>query len=977
MPRSSRTLPETIASLVAEFGASSAVTAPDYKEDWARAEYIEPLFDALGWVRLNPALLTNESTGYVREVPLAVAEEAVQAPDYGFYVDGQRVFYVEAKKPYINIARDKQPARQIRNYGWSASDDVGIVTDFEEFAVYNCRVKPMPDDATSVGLIDYFTFDLYEERWSWLLDNFSPNAIRTGSPEQLVKSYKNKKGIVPVGPAFLNDIEKWRVALASALHRDNTLDERALTAHTQALLDRIIFLRIAEARGLESPGTLEGVLATTPVYPALFKLFELADLRYNSGLFHFKVEAGRDAPDQISSGLVVDDVVLRQIIGTLTSTRTPYRFEVIGTDILGSIYERFLGKELVVKGNKVTIEHKPEFQRSGGVFYTPTWVVDHIVDRVLHPLLEGKSVNQARDLRVVDPSCGSGSFLLSAYQYLIDWYTDRYSAYKRPADRLRYLSPGADGRPRLRIEERKRILVENIFGVDIDQQAVEVAKLSLLLKVIEGETQTALQVDRLLPDLDHNIVCGNSLVGTDFYTTTELIGLTPDEATKINAFDWRTAFPKIAEREGFDAVVGNPPWLMAGYYVADSMPYFHRNYESAQGKTDLYYLFLEKALRLVKPEGRIGMIVPSKLFHTQAAKALRGLLTSGGWLEEIVDFGTTKIFAGATNYSCVLTLSKGNTGPIRIKRRELAFDRGMDFSLPRSALGAATWHLVSPDRRDLWTRIEREHQPLLEVVSRFGNGVQSGADKLLLLDSNEWASLGIESQLRVPILRGRDVRRFTAIPDRELLFPYKLVGDAYQVFDEEELEVDYPAAFSYLTANRKRLESRVWFGKDATELSGAWYGMMYLDDPSAFNGEKIVTPALAPASNFALNSGDFFVTGTAGVSSIVLREDTTLMRRYVLGLLNSELLSHYIVDHSTPYQGSYYKFSAPYLRNVPMCFPDMTLRAGRRAVEDIASLTDAITGANASSVDVLLKRLDDLVFELYRVTDDERASLST
>lgn len=980
MPKaSSIAISEELVSLVAEFLSSPAVTSVGYKEDWTRAEYIEPLFNALGWTRLNPAHLSNRSTGYVRELPLSSSGSA-KSPDYGFYVDGLRTFYVEAKKPSVNIRSDSKPALQIRNYGWSAKDDIGILTDFQDFAVYNCRLQPDKADTPDVGRVDYLTCSEFESRWQWLVDTFSPQAVSSGSLAELADNYKTKKRLVPVDSAFLQEIEDWRKHLAQAVLRENSLSQRVLSSIVQTTIDRIVFLRIAEARGLESEGTLQATLQHTPIYPALLRLFDQADTRYNSGLFHFRSEHARDEPDALSKKITIDDSVLRQMIDRLTSDDSPYRFSVLPTDILGQIYERFLGREIQIHHGQAVIEDKPEYRKSGGVYYTPSYVVDYIVDHTLGPLLAGKSTEKAKSVRIVDPACGSGSFLISAYQYLLDWYLHKYSQYKRPADRNRFLMTGADGRVRLKLDERKRILLDNIYGVDIDAQAVEVSKLSLLLKVIEGETQTAFVIDRLLPDLDANIVCGNSLVGSDFYTTNELITLTPNQASNVNALDWSSSFPSIAANSGFDAVIGNPPWLMAGYYVADSVEYFHRNYEACSGKVDLYYLFLEKALRLVKPTGRIGMIVPSKLFHTQAGRSIRGMLTRGGWIEEIVDFGTDRVFSEATNYSCILTLSSLDSGPISVIRAEKNFRTSSRFVMDRSDLGELTWHLIDPDRRDLWSKLSSAGTELNLLASHFGNGVQSGSDKILILNKEEWKALGIEAEICRPILKGRNVRRFLAAAEEFLLFPYETVDGEFRLIKRDQLRRRYPNAFEYLMEHRKVLTQRRWFNKSAAELSGDWYGMMYLDSQEAFAGRHIVTPALSNESNFAIDSNHLFVTGTAGVSSVILNNSAKEFKYFVLGVLNSTLLSEYIIDHSTPYQGNYFKFSAPYIRGAPIRLPDVKLRSIVRLAADIASVAEALSSkarSNTGADNVKLNlRLDDLVCSLYEVTDTERACLA-
>ncbi len=189
--------PPVLLQLLADFANAPGVHSSEYKEDWVRVEYVEPLFEALGWARLNPAHITNHSTGYVREIPLDQPASS-KSPDYGFYVNGRRVFYAEAKKPAVNIKTDQKPAYQIRDYGWSAKDDVGLLTDFGEFAVYNTRVQPEPGDDPAVGLIDYFTADEYEQKWQWLVEHFSPAAVAAGMHTALVDEYKATKRHVQV-----------------------------------------------------------------------------------------------------------------------------------------------------------------------------------------------------------------------------------------------------------------------------------------------------------------------------------------------------------------------------------------------------------------------------------------------------------------------------------------------------------------------------------------------------------------------------------------------------------------------------------------------------------------------------------------------------------------------------------------------------------------------------------------------------------
>ena len=440
------------------------------------------------------------------------------------------MFFVEAKKPAVNIQYGIEPAYQLRRYAWSAKLPLSILTDFEEFSVYDCRSKPAVTDKASAGRILLLNYKEYPARWDEIAGVFAKAAVRQGALDKFAEAKAGKRGTAEVDDEFLGEIERWRDLLAHNLVlRNPTLRGRDINYAVQQIIDRIVFLRICEARDLETYEQLRALLNGGHTYERLQELFRRADLRYNSGLFHFEVEKDRaEAPDTLTPNLAIDDKVLKDIFDNLYYPQSPYEFSVLPADILGHVYERFLGKVIrLTPGRQVKIEEKPEVRKAGGVYYTPTYIVDYIVRQTVGPLLEGKTPAQVgatgrSPLRILDAACGSGSFLLGAYQFLLDWHlieylkdSDRWLKGKRPP-----LERASGGVLRLSIEERKRILMNNIYGVDIDPQAVEVTKLSLLLKVLEGEglaPQISLGVERVLPDLGRNIKCGNSLIGPDFY----------------------------------------------------------------------------------------------------------------------------------------------------------------------------------------------------------------------------------------------------------------------------------------------------------------------------------------------------------------------------------------------------------------------------------------------------------------------------
>ena len=350
-----------------------------------------------------------------------------KSPDYSCRVGGTRKFFVEAKKPSVLIKDEPAPAFQLRRYAWSAKLPLSILTDFEEFAVYDCRVRPNQNDKAATARIHYWTYKDYPDKWDEIAAIFSKEAVLKGSFDKYATTARGKKGTTEVDAAFLDEIEGWREALAKDIARNNDeLSQRALDWSVQQTIDRIIFLRIAEDRGIEPYGQLQAVQNGHNVYARLKELFQKADDRYNSGLFHFKKEPDRlEEPDRLTPGLVIEDKTLKDIFKHLYYPDSPYEFSVLGADILGSVYERFLGKVIrLTEGHHAKIEEKPEVKKAGGVFYTPTYIVQYIVQHTVGKLLEGKTPKEAEKLRILDPACGSGSFLIGAYQCLLDWHRD-------------------------------------------------------------------------------------------------------------------------------------------------------------------------------------------------------------------------------------------------------------------------------------------------------------------------------------------------------------------------------------------------------------------------------------------------------------------------------------------------------------------------------------------------------------------------
>lgn len=281
---------------------------------------------------------------------------------------------------------------------------------------------------------------------------------------------------------------------------------------------------------------------------------------------------------------------------------SPYDFNAIPIHILGSIYERFLGKTIVVADSEATVQEKPEVRKAGGVFYTPEYIVRYIVENTIGQLIKGKTPKEIRQMRFADVACGSGSFLLGVFDLLLRHHTAYFNSNKRArSEKTRAGCRKHDGTLHLSLLQRREILLNNIYGVDIDPQAVEVAQLSLYLKLLEDETTASahdyqLELrDALLPSLTRNIICGNSLVGSDILDG-ELFNI--NEELNMRVMDFEDAFPNVMSEGGFDAIVGNPPYVRTERLDKRQLKYFKSKY-SAEGQVDLYLLFIEKALRIL------------------------------------------------------------------------------------------------------------------------------------------------------------------------------------------------------------------------------------------------------------------------------------------------------------------------------------------------------------------------------------------
>ncbi|MCX6558054.1 MAG: Eco57I restriction-modification methylase domain-containing protein [Candidatus Aminicenantes bacterium] len=999
-----------------------------YDEAKARVDFIDKFFALLGWDIANEQGHSEQYREVTREDRLEISGR-IKAPDYCFRVGGVRKFFVEAKKPSVDVKNDLAAAFQLRRYAYTAKLPLSILTDFEELAIYDTRIKPDQRDSSSVGRVFYCGYKDYLKNWDFIFDTFSKEAIWKGSFDRYVEENKRKKGTSEVDKEFLKLIEKWRETIAKSIAlRNPDLSIYELNDSVQKTIDRIIFLRIAEDRDMEKYGRLQTILENKKeIYPQLVSLFAQADAKYNSGIFDFKT-------DQLTPKLKIDDKVFREIIKDLYYPESPYEFSVLPVEILGNIYEQFLGKTIhLTAGHQARVEEKPEVRKAGGVYYTPKYIVDYIVKNTIGELLKNRDSVKKGDIaevaipqiKTLDPACGSGSFLIAAYQCMLDAYLEYYSGLKgkgtaRPTPMVerdekilrRSLKENRiylvkQNEYRLTIGEKQRILQKHIYGVDIDRQAVEVTKLSLLLKLLEGENRESTGYlfkysdIKLLPNLSDNIKCGNSLIGSDFYDSLQKDLFSDEEVTRrLNVFDWEKEFPEVFENGGFDAVIGNPPYVRQEG-LGEYKEYLSAHYRVYHGVADLYAYFIEKGMGLLKKNSLFGIIVANKWMRAGYGEPLRRFLKSKEILE-IIDFGDLPVFEKATTYPCILLVKNHDREDIgRDRSRPVptidavnmktllfgdlsAYVEANKFKIDVEQLDDAGWALAGADAQALLQKLKTMVESRCAVTlgeyvdGKIYYGIKTGLNEAFVIDESTKKRLIKEDlkskEIIKPFLAGRDIKRYQ-----------QPVSDKYLIFTRHGIDIKkYPAIENYLLPFKDRLmpkpnnyKGKEWKGRKPGAYH--WYEIQdTIDYFKEFEKPKIMWPEIAGDARFAYDTLNLYANNK---TYLIAKPDL-----YLLGLLNSSLIRFFIHSVCTDLQGSSFNFSAIFVDRSPIRTINFSSKEDKKThdcmIEIVETMLDLQKKYHDSRLEsersiykkqiaILDQKIDCLVYELYGITEAE------
>jgi type I restriction-modification system DNA methylase subunit len=676
---------DSIAVLVSKYNNLSSKQRKEFNEANTANVFIRPLFELLGWD--------------FADMDEIVAEHKIikGRVDYIFRVNNVTRLCLEVKALRHQLTdNDRQ---QAISYSYNKGVTWAVLTNFDSLEVFNADVKT--NDLMAVRFIS-LTCSGYMEDLN-KLQLLSKESIGKNKLDDEAVAYGKLARRVPVQKRLYQEMITWRETLFNEVYQYNK--EKGITMDhadklVQKLFSRLLFIRTTEDRGLAGNHPLLSALhqwqtSKVSLLGNVLSIFKDFTRTFDSEIF----------PDtDLWQNIWINDNSLAEVISglyTVPNDFAQYYFDVIEPDVLGQVYEQYLGhvariakpklqaQQSLFPSTDVKIEilEKGEKRKKGGIYYTPKWVTDYIVRNTINRFISEQEYNSILNMRIVDPACGSGSFLIRAYDELLT-YNAKVTG--KPVSALTW-------------PERIRILTSNIYGVDLDPQAVEIARLNLLIR--------ALAKRDLLPPLESNIQCGNSLI---FGTEDELESALGSDYQSYNPFTWSDRFESIMKKGGFDIVIGNPPYIMELrdnkdiFQVLRKTPLGTKYYEP---KMDIFYFFMELGLDLLKPNGYLGFIVQQYWLSRAHASKLREKVFAESHPIALIDLNEYKVFAdapGQHNMIVILQKSKSSNDRTLLLRLKKADANEADIV---SALSC------DPDDQQLFETRLIETSQLLDTVT--------------------------------------------------------------------------------------------------------------------------------------------------------------------------------------------------------------------------------------------------------------------
>lgn len=973
-------------------------TKNNYNEHSCRIEYIDPLLKLLGWDVSNEKGLAPQ----YREVIAENYSTPTDRPDYTMTLRGVAKFFVEAKKPAVDISRVCAPAFQARKYGWNANHRIVVLTNFEYLTIYDTCYIPHEDDGCAVARYRIYHFSEYVDRYDEILGLISRDKVYSGEFDNYLDEHFPSIGgeKQQVDNMFLSQINDWRIALSNELYKKGGRYEslEVLNDVVQEFINQVVFLRICEDKNLPLYHKLKDTISDPEKLQAkLEELFRAADHRYNSGMF-----SGDDIVFDLSSQVITD------MITGLYYPQSPYLFNIIEPNLLGKIYEMFLTEQLILLPDGLIGLGKKKDCLNRSVVTTPTEIVKYMVEKTMSKVCKGKTPAEILDIHIADIACGSGIFLEEVFSFLQNYCIQQYIA----AGAQDHLIEIGNGLYKLPLAEKKNILCSCIYGIDIDIHAVEVAKFSLLIKLIENETAPSVaDVTPILPDLSSNIWFGNSLISAK-----ELTGISVPAGEKIDLapFDWSN----INKGNPFNVIIGNPPYVntegMHALLPSSEIAAYKRKYKTSHKQFDKYFIFIEQAIRKTAESGYVCYIVPNKFFKIGAGEKLRNLISKEKMLVSLDDFGDAQLFEDKTIYSSILLLQKCKQetfiySSIASANKLWAGENVSSIELSSSTLNKLPWRLTTDmEFLTMLQKLDKVSVPLTKHAEIF-NGIQTSAERPTPIywfsaediiaeyqDTIEVQRDGNTYSIEKAVLRPyfkptkqveRGLNSYSILKtDKRIIFPYDTEGHLIPI---DQMKTNYPGTYAYLEAYYNRLVPKCVSADGVRDVPNAtadtWYQYGRTQALTAFiNTPKLIVGVLSKEPMYILDKKDILIAsgGTAGYCAVSRKDGSPYTLEYIQAWLSNPITERILEIVGSDFEGGFIARGTFVLSTLPFIelnfddeeqkgIYDRVIEASR----EIYDINDTLSNRPAKRIstqlqarkEVLIREIEDLVARVYRL----------